>query len=183
MKQKHVLAVIAGVIVAMNLSSCAVYKQNAQVICSEYTVSTVTPTSAGDKNANYVVLEPVTATSKVEYTPGGLYLAAPDRKIYIDGQLIYDYVCHTPNEEGQWLKSFNAQKLELGFLPGLDDKVNVTHPEPKALARQLAYAKIFKRVIEVGGDAITTPVISIEVDGNVYTTTIRAYIIKLHPAK
>lgn len=180
MKQKHVIAAIAGVIVAMNLTSCAVYKKNADVIFSEYTVSTVTPTSAGDKNANYDVLEPITATASVDYKAGGYY---ENRQIRIDGELIYDYEVNQPNEQGQWLKSFNAKQLELGFLAGSTDGNNVTHPQPKALAKQLAYAKVFKRVIAVGGDAITTPVISTVVDGTTYTTTIKAYIIKLHPTK
>ncbi|MCM1310909.1 MAG: hypothetical protein NC301_07795 [Bacteroides sp.] len=180
MKLKNVIAAAIGVVIALNLTSCAVYRQNAPVVFSEYCAATVTPTSAGDKDANYDVLEPVIATASVEYTPGGYY---SNRQIHIDGQLIYDYEANQPNEQGQWLKNFNATQLELGFPAGSTDSNNVTHPDPKALARQLAYAKVFKKVMEVGGDAITTPIISTIVDGKTYTTTIKAYIIKLHPTK
>lgn len=170
-----------GIAGGMLITSCGpTYKENARIPFSEYNAATVSVASVGDKDANYQVIKPFTATAGVRYEQGSWY---SNRKIYIDDKLVYEYEYNDGNKNSQWLKSFNASHMDLGFLQGVNDSNDVTYPDPRALSRQLAYAKIIKELIAVGGDAITVPVISIEVDGNSYLTTVKTNLVRLNTSQ
>ncbi len=184
MNRFKILVWAVGITFALLLTSCAPNKTNAKVAFSEYSVSTVGVPSVSNTDA-YAMVRPYETSATVNYapvySPNGDWITSST--ISIDGKLVYQYEYFAFSKNGLWLKSFNGSKLDLGFVQGRGDSIDVEYPEPYALARHLAYAKVIKELIALGGDAITMPVISTVVDGNNFTTTIKTNLVKLNTKK
>ena len=181
MNRFKILVWTVGILGGLLITSCEAYKPNAKVVFSEYSVSTVGIPSVSNTDT-YAMVKPYEASATVNYVPGS-YVQGDHRSISIDGKLVYQYNANGANKEGQWLKSFNDSKLDLGFVQGSIDSIDVEYPDPRALARHIAYAKVIKELIAIGGDAITMPVISTVVDGYNYTTTVKTNLVKLNTKK
>lgn len=179
MKKAKQTALLLAVALCGALSSCNTVTP-AAVSYNEYRAGVVPVSSVGLKDANYKILKRLTATADVSYQA-----TAYQSKILVDDEPMYTYSYQgvTPI-----LTGFNSNCV-LGAVDGFPMIKDMRNPELNVLAQQVALGKMLKQLVDLGGDAITYPVVEVvrkqtqAFQNPEYTVTISAYAVKLNPVK
>lgn len=179
MKKAKQTALLLAVALCGALTSCNTVTP-AAVSYNEYRAGVVPVSSVGLKDANYKILKRLTATADVSSQSSAYQII-----IRVDDEPMYTY--SIPGSV-PILTSFNSNCV-LGAVDGFPTIKDIRNPELNILAQQVALGKILKQLVDLGGDAITYPVVEVvrkqtqAFQNPEYVVTLSAYAVKLNPAK